>query len=57
MQPWYGGVVVLPQSAPAAATHTQPVAPLPIRSCRYLKQTVNVPAEAGGIAQITITRC
>jgi hypothetical protein len=57
--PWpgYGGAFVVPQAAAPAASFTQPKAPVPIKSCRYLKQTVTVPSETGGSAQITITRC
>jgi hypothetical protein len=53
--PWYGGALVLPHEQPAFLT--QPTQPVAVKSCRYLKQAVTVPAEAGGLAQVTVTRC
>ncbi len=54
-RPWYGGVRVLQAEQPVSVT--QPTQPVPVKSCRYLKQAVTVPAEAGGSTQVTVTRC
>jgi hypothetical protein len=54
--PWYGGAFGIPYRQ-QPATVTQPMQPVPVKNCRYVKQTVTVPAEAGGSTQVTVTRC
>jgi hypothetical protein len=62
--PFYGGgIVAVPPYAPENAVSYAPATvvyvPLPPQAltCHRSRQTVTVPAEAGGTRQITVTRC
>lgn len=55
--PWYGGAFGIPYELQPAEAVTQPMQPVAVKSCRHVKQTVTVPAEAGGSKQVTVTRC
>lgn len=63
--PFYsGGIVAVPPYAPTADMTYTPAptvvyVPLPPQAltCHRSRQTVTVPAEAGGTRQITVTRC
>ncbi len=57
--PFYGSYVTLPPNAPFVTyALPQPIELVQVsRSCRYDRQVVTVPAEAGGTRQITVTRC
>jgi len=62
--PFYGGIETIPPyAAENVMTYAQPAAvvyvPEPQLSlgCHHSRETVTVPAEAGGTRQITVTRC
>jgi hypothetical protein len=61
--PLYGGYYAVPPDVPQTVTYVTPerivFVPEPPRalSCKHSVEKVTVPAEAGGMREITVTRC